>query len=202
MFHNNCQAVLFSILSSLSPSHPVTLGLPCLFLSSCPPPSPLPAATWHHHPPLLPSAPRLPTDSRTETNCRETLSLCKILGKHLRGIKSNKTFSFWNYARESSHVIKFPVFIEWWEKEERETEVFFKSPNLSLLEMLLAAREKLEGDDGEEYFFRPKASFLELLLEGRNTAATSEETKWEGGGEWDNEEKGRNGETSGERGRR
>lgn len=113
MFHNNRQAVLFSILSSLSPSHPVTLGLPCLFLGSCPPPSPLPAATWHHHPPLLPSAPRLPTDSPTETNCRETLSLCEILGKHLPGIKSNKTFSFWNYARESSHVIKFPVFIEW-----------------------------------------------------------------------------------------
>lgn len=79
MFHNNCQAVLFSILSSLSPSHPVTLGLPCLFLSSCPPPSPLPAATWHHHPPLLPSAPRLPTDSPTETNCRKLCRSARFL---------------------------------------------------------------------------------------------------------------------------
>lgn len=64
MFHNS-QTLLFSILSSLCPSHPVNLSFPCLFLSnssSCPPPLPLSAA------PCITTTPistRLPTDSQT-----------------------------------------------------------------------------------------------------------------------------------------
>lgn len=57
-------------------------------------------------------------------------------------------------------------------KGGEENRSIFKSPKLSLLEMLLAEREKLEGEEMVEYFSRPKAHFLELLLVG-NTAVTS-----------------------------
>lgn len=69
-----CFSFLFPVLSSLPPSHPVTPCLPCLFLGSCPPPSPFPAATWHRrHLHFHQSAHGL-SNTTQETNCGKTLS--------------------------------------------------------------------------------------------------------------------------------
>lgn len=42
--------------------------------------------------------------------------------------------------------------LEQWEKEKKENRKYFKSPKLSLLEMLSAGKEKLEGEEVEECF--------------------------------------------------
>ena len=45
-----------------------------------------------------------------------------------------------------------PGIVTIWNSEKRRKQKYFKFPKLSLLEMLLAASEKLEGEEMVEYF--------------------------------------------------
>lgn len=98
MFHNSSRPLSFIILSSLSPSHPLILSLPCLFFSnssSCPPPSPPPAALSIATATATSISTRLlPTDSQVglcrrgrETNSRDLCHSAKFLENIWRVIK-------------------------------------------------------------------------------------------------------------------
>lgn len=98
VFHNSRRVLLFPILSSLCPPHPVILSFPRLFLSdssSCPPPSPLPAALRLATAAATTSiSARLPTDSQAglcrggrETNSRDLCHSAKFLENIWRIIK-------------------------------------------------------------------------------------------------------------------